>query len=140
MIYLSLNATLSAFQFGEQAKVKLFVPIVSPSVISRVNPPRTVLEGSTIELMCIPTSGDLPFNFTWINVNGTILSNNATTSVIFRTNGDIERYTCFASNNFGNSNITVEVVKAGKRQCRKGPGACNCMIACKPKIRWGSSC
>lgn len=68
-----------------------------------------------MELTCRPRSGDLPFNFSWTGPTGTELSNNATISVIFSTSGDTSSYTCIASNPFGNSSTTIEVIRAGKK-------------------------
>ena len=79
-----------------------------------MDPKGSVIQGSTVELTCIPRSGDLPFDFSWRDSNGMEISSSAIISIVFHTTGDIGRYTCVASNPFGSGTEVVNLIRAGK--------------------------
>jgi hypothetical protein len=73
--------------------------------------------GSTVNLACVATTGDLPVSFSWTGPNGQGVFPNdvdGTISVRFSAVGDYGSYTCTATNEFGSDRVTAEVIQAGR--------------------------
>ena len=90
--------------------------------MAQVLPPdgSVVVSGSTVQLTCVATAGDLPISFTWSDpgmVDITPDSSNATGSTISITptmNSYYGIYTCLTSNEFGKGNDVINIVQAGE--------------------------
>ena len=82
---------------------------------SRINPPGPVVLGSTVDLVCEASIGDLPIDFTWTDPNGVSESPTDTDGTISITlsSGDYGMYTCTAINEFGMNSTVLDVVLAG---------------------------
>ena len=91
-------------------------------VMAQVLPPdgSVVVSGSTVQLTCVATAGDLPISFTWSDPGMVDImpdSSNATASTISITptmSSDYGIYTCLASNEFGEGNDVVSIIQAGE--------------------------
>ena len=82
---------------------------------TRINPPGPVVLGSTVDLVCEASVGDLPINFTWTDPNGVSVNptdTNGTISINLSSE-DYDMYTCIATNEFGMNTAVVDVVIAG---------------------------
>ena len=82
---------------------------------SRIDPPGPVVLGSTVDLVCEASIGDLPINFTWTDPNGMALNptNTDRTISITLSSRDYGMYTCTATNAVGMNTAVVDVVLAG---------------------------
>ena len=82
---------------------------------SRINPPGPVVLGSTVDLVCETSVGDLPIDFTWTDPNGVSVNPTDTDGTISITlsTGDNGTYTCTATNAVGMNTAVVDVVLAG---------------------------
>ena len=72
-----------------------------------------MIEGSTVDLVCEATAGDL---YSWTGPSGqdvSLADTDGTISVTISASGDYGTYTCAATNEFGMGNATVGVVRAG---------------------------
>ena len=76
-----------------------------------------MIEGSTVDLVCEATAGDLPISYSWTGPSGQDVSlsdTDGTISVTISASGDYGTYTCAATNEIGMGNAAdVEVVQAG---------------------------
>ena len=82
---------------------------------SRVTPPGPVVLGSTVDLVCEASAGDLPISFIWIGPNGIAVNPNDTDGTVSITlsGGDYGMYTCTATNEFGIDTAAVTVEERG---------------------------
>ena len=93
---------------------------VIPVVTVRVSPSGPVIEGSTVDLVCEATAGDLPISYSWTGPSGqdvSLADTDGTISVTISASGDYGTYTCAATNEFGMGNASVEVIQAGTCMC-----------------------
>ena len=82
---------------------------------SRIDPPGPVVLGSTVDLVCEASVGDLPINFTWTDPNGVSVNStdiNGTASITL-SSGGYGKYNCTATNEFGMNTAVLNVVLAG---------------------------
>ena len=87
---------------------------VAPEVTTRVNPPGSVIKGSTVNLVCEATAGDLPISYSWTNpYDITLLSNSNMGTVLINSLRDYGEYTCTANNQYGGDTSTLTVEQAG---------------------------
>ena len=97
-------------------RILLVVPVVS----IQLSPDYVVELNSTVLLTCEATAGDVPIYITWSDPSGADItpdSSNASASTISITppmNFDYGRYTCTASNEFGNDSDVINLIQAGK--------------------------
>ena len=95
--------------------------LVVPTVLAQVLSPESsvVVSGSTVQLTCMASSGDLPISFTWSYSSGDVInpvSSNDTSSTISITptmSSDFGTYICMASNTFGNGSDVINIIQAG---------------------------
>ena len=91
-------------------------------VTAQVLPPdgSVVVIGSTVQLTCVATAGDLPISLTWSDssmggITPDSFNNTASTvSITPAMSSDFGIYTCMASNTFGEGNDVVNIIQAGK--------------------------
>ena len=88
------------------------------TVISRATShpqPSPIFNGSSVELFCEATSGNLPISYSWTDPSDQALSPGSTDGRISFTLYTYGNYTCRATNEFGVSRSTVELlIEAGK--------------------------
>lgn len=90
------------------------VPVLSARVVSPNG--SMVAIGSTVNLMCELTSGDLPVSFSWTGPKGAVIQPTDTDgniSITFTTGTDYGNYTCTANNTFGMNITVLRVQEAG---------------------------
>ena len=90
--------------------------VIPAMVTGRVSPSGPVIEGSTVDLVCEATAGDLPISYSWTGPSGqdvSLADTDGTISVTISASGDYGTYTCAATNEFGMGNASVEVIQAG---------------------------
>lgn len=86
--------------------------------MAEVSPPGPVVQGSTVNLVCVAVSGDTPISYSWTGPSGQAVSpgdTDGTVSVLFSAAVDYGCYRCTASNEAGVDTATVEVIRACKR-------------------------
>ena len=74
-----------------------------------------MIEGSTVDLVCEATAGDLPISYSWTGPSGqdvSLADTDGTISVTISAS-DYGTYTCAAMNEFGMGNASVEDIQAG---------------------------
>ena len=101
---------------NEKSLLYLALSSVIPVVTARVSPSGPAIEGSTVDLVCEATAGDLPISYSWTSPSGqdvSLADTDGTISVTISASGDYGTYTCAATNEFGMGNATFEVVRAG---------------------------
>ena len=71
--------------------------------------------GSTVDLVCEDSVGDLPIDFTWTDPNGVSVNPTDTDGTISITlsSEDYGMYTCITTNAVGMNTAVVDVVLAG---------------------------
>ena len=80
---------------------------------SQINPPGPVVLGSTVDLVCEASAGNLPTNFTWIDPYGVSLNSTDGTASITLSSGSYGMYNCTATNEFGIGTAAVTVEEGG---------------------------
>ena len=94
----------------------MYLLFTVPPIVTTVQPLPVVVE-TDVELVCIITGVDPPDNITWIfNGMEIFMSNEATGGNFTRSfpSDNYGNYTCIASNEFGTTNSTIEVIQAGE--------------------------
>ena len=83
-----------------------------------MSPPGPVVEGTTVNLVCEATAGDLPISYTWTDPNGRDVSSGNTDGTISITVSSLDYgiYSCGAANDLGADIALVEVIRAGDYQ------------------------
>ena len=91
-------------------------------VMAQVLPPdgSVVVNGSTVQVTCAATAGDLPITFTWsdpgmVAINPDSSTDTASSTSITPTiSSDYGIYTCLANNTFGEAIDVINIIQAGK--------------------------
>lgn len=90
---------------------------------SHISPPSGlgVAVGSTVQLVCVVSSGDLPIFLSWRDPAGAVLppadingSISITITITTSTIADYGEYTCTANNSFGVGTDVFNVLQEGK--------------------------
>ena len=90
-----------------------FTTLDYPDVATRLSPPGAVYEGSTINLLCEPISGDIPISYVWTDPNGQVLSPGDTDGNISVSISIYGNYTCTATSDVGMDTATLEIARPG---------------------------
>jgi hypothetical protein len=89
---------------------------VAPVVTAQLSPPGPVVEGSTVNLVCVATAGDTPISYSWTGPSGQDVSaadTDGNVSATISASGGYGNYMCTATNDFGMASTTLEVIRAG---------------------------
>ena len=72
--------------------------------------PSPIIRGSSVDLACFAVSGDLPITYSWTGPNGEALAPADTDGIISFTINIYGTYTCTATNQFGETRSTVDLL------------------------------